>query len=112
MSIVVKRSTGVLTVPTSAVTTLGTRHTVTVQQNGKVVRKLVETGAADATLTQITSGLAAGDRVALAQLDLPLPSTSSTQTGRGGGLGRTGAGLGTAGGSGFGRAAVTSGRGG
>ena len=101
VSIVVKKLTNVLAVPTSAVTALGTLHTVTLQSGGKAVRRLVVVGASDATFTQITSGLTQGQHVALAQLNLPVPSSGSTNLARlagGGGIGRTGFGrTGTAG---------------
>jgi trimeric autotransporter adhesin len=97
VSIVVKRSSRVLTVPTSAVTSIGTRHVVTAIRNGKPATTAVEIGATDAQHTQITSGLKAGQRVALARLDASLPSSSGTLTNRGGF-----AGVGGAGGAGFG----------
>ena len=79
VAILIKRSSSVLTVPTSAVTTIGTRHTVTVLQKGKAMRKLVVIGATDATRTQITSGLAKGDQVVLAQLNLAVrPAAART----------------------------------
>lgn len=98
VSIVVKKLTNVLAIPTSAVTTLGTLHTVTLQSGGKATRKLVVVGASDATFTQITSGLTAGQHVALAQVNLPVPTSGSTTNlarlagggGFGGGTGRTG----------------------
>ncbi len=92
-----------LSVPTSAVTALGTLHTVTLQSGGKAVRRLVVVGASDATFTQITSGLIQGQHVALAQLNLPVPSSGSTNLARlagGGGIGRTGFGRTGTGGAG------------
>ncbi len=93
VSIVVKKLSNVLAVPTSAVTTLATLHTVLLQSGGKAVRHVVVVGASDATFTQITSGLTAGERVALAQVNLPVPSSGSTNLARlagGGGGGRGG----------------------
>ena len=116
VSILVKSVTGVVTVPTSAVTTLGLLHTVTVLSGGKAQRKIVVVGATDATLTQITSGLKAGQHVALANLSSPLPTSGSTSlTGRGGGLGSgLGGGLtggtGRTGAGGFARTGATGGR--
>ncbi len=93
VSIVVKKLTGVLAVPTSAVTTLGALHTVTLQSGGKASRHVVVVGASDPTFTQITSGLSQGQHVALAQVNLPVPSSGSTTNlarlaGGGGGTGR------------------------
>jgi multidrug efflux pump subunit AcrA (membrane-fusion protein) len=108
VSIVVKKLSNVLAVPTSAVTSLGTLHTVTVQSGGKAKRQLVVVGASDPSYTQITSGVTSGEHVALAQVNLPVPSSGSntnlarlaggggvgrgafTRTGTGAGTGRTG----------------------
>ncbi len=72
----------------SAVTTLGTRHTVTVLRGGQQTVVPVEVGLVGDNGTQILSGLAAGDTVVL-------PSVASASTGGGfpgvgvgGGLGR------------------------
>ncbi len=94
VSIVVKRSSHVLSVPTSAVTSIGTRHVVTVLRNGKATTTVVEVGATDAVHTQVTSGLKAGDRVALARMNASLPSSTGTLSNRGGfaGVGGTGTG--------------------
>jgi multidrug efflux pump subunit AcrA (membrane-fusion protein) len=78
VSIVVKQMSGVIAVPTSAVTSFGAAHVVTVIQNGKAVRKVVTVGATDPTLTEITSGLAMGDRVVLAEMNLPLPTSNTS----------------------------------
>ncbi|HEX4018534.1 MAG TPA: biotin/lipoyl-binding protein [Frankiaceae bacterium] len=93
VSIVVKKLTNVVAVPTSAVTSLGTLHTVTVQSGGKATRRVVVVGASDATFTQITSGLSQGQHIALAQVNLPVPSSGSTNLARlagGGGIGGAG----------------------
>ena len=92
VSIVVKKLSNVLAVPTSAVTSLGALHTVTVQSGGKAKRQVVVVGASDPSYTQITSGLTSGEHVALAQVNLPVPSSgSNTNLARlagGGGVGR------------------------
>jgi multidrug resistance efflux pump len=92
VSIVVKKLSNVLAVPTSALTSLGTLHAVTLQSGGKGVRRVVQVGASDAIYTQITSGLTSGQKVALAQLNLGVPSSgSNTNLARlagGGGVGR------------------------
>src|SRR5205807_104167 len=92
----------VLTVPTSAVHTLGSRSVVNVLQGGKSIPHTVTTGATDAARTQITSGLTAGDQVVLANLSASLPSSNSTRPGGAGGFGGGGFGGGGFGGGGFG----------
>jgi multidrug efflux pump subunit AcrA (membrane-fusion protein) len=79
-------ATGVLEVPTAAITTVGTSHTVTVRRNGTDTVVPVGVGLTGATTTEITSGLAAGD-----VLVLPSPTTSTTPT-TGGGFPRLGGG--------------------
>ena len=58
---------------------------------------MVSIGAVGIDRTQITSGLSAGQRVVLAQLNAPLPTTGTT----GRGLGRAGLGGGVLGGTGL-----------
>ncbi|GGL93124.1 hypothetical protein GCM10011594_11140 [Nakamurella endophytica] len=96
---------GVLTVPSSAVHTVGSAHSVDVLRDGAVTATRVEIGAVGPTVTQVTSGLSAGDQVVLADLGAPLPTaTSSSRSGGGllGGAGRAGGGAGFGGGTGFG----------
>ena len=97
VSIVVKRSVNVTTVPTSAVHTVGTIHYVTVidKNTPKTVR--VGLGTVGDTLTQVTSGVSKGELVSLADLAEPVPSSSTNTT-----TGRFGAALGGAGGFGGG----------
>lgn len=59
---------GALVVPAQAVQSDGAKHYVFKVAAGKVARVEVAVGAATDTLTQITSGLAAGDVVATSQL--------------------------------------------
>lgn len=66
---------GVLQVPTTAITTTGTNHTVTVRRNGTDTVVPVGVGLTGATTTEITSGLQAGDVVVL-----PSPTTSTSAT--------------------------------
>ena len=73
----------VATVPTSAVRRSGGSYTVRVMSDGKVRTRTVTVGVVGASLTQITSGLAVGDRVVLADLDAAVPSSSTNQTTRG-----------------------------
>ena len=75
------QATGVLEVPTAAITTVGTNHTVTVRRNGTDTTVPVGVGLIGATTTEITSGLAAGDVVVLPS------ATPSTQTGNAPGAG-------------------------
>ena len=63
------QATGVLEVPTAAITTVGTNHTVTVRRNGTDTIVPVGVGLIGATTTEITSGLAAGDVVVLPSAD-------------------------------------------
>jgi multidrug efflux pump subunit AcrA (membrane-fusion protein) len=100
VSIVVMQRTNVLTVPTSAVHTIGSRSVVDVLEGGKQVPHVVTTGATDAARTEITSGLSAGDQVILANLNAAVPSGNTTRPG--GGLGGGGFGGGGFGGGGFG----------
>jgi multidrug efflux pump subunit AcrA (membrane-fusion protein) len=100
VAITVGQVSNVLTVPSSAVHTLGTRHTVTVLSGGKTATTRVQTGAVGVDRTQITSGLTLGQRVVLAQLNAPVPNSSTTNLRRGGLGGGTGGGLGGAGGAG------------
>ncbi|MEN0014962.1 MAG: hypothetical protein AAGC46_16450 [Solirubrobacteraceae bacterium] len=107
--IVVEQATGVLSVPTQALS--GT--SVTVVANGERTTKQVTTGIVGTSTTQIVSGLSAGDVVALPTLSAASStstssSTSSTRRGTGTGTGGFGAaagaaagGLGGASGGGF-----------
>jgi HlyD family secretion protein len=93
----------VLAVPTSAIhDTLG-RTTVTVLRGGQPTTVTVTLGAQGPVLTQVLSGLQAGQRVVIADLSQPLPSSNSNATtrrlttnggggpfGGGGGAGSTG----------------------
>jgi hypothetical protein len=98
LSIVVKKSVDVTTVPSSAVRTVGSIHLVTVVNDNTAKSVRVTLGTVGDVLTQVKSGVSSGQSVALADLNEPLPSTSTatTRTGFGGG------GLGGAGGFGGG----------
>jgi hypothetical protein len=69
------QATGVLEVPTAAITTVGTNHTVTVQRGGTQTVVPVGVGLTGVTTTEITSGLQAGDVVVLPS---PTPATAPT----------------------------------
>ena len=79
VSIVTERSESGLAVPTSAVTTTGGRHFVTVVDGGGTRSVAVEIGVIGREWVSITSGLSAGDVVVVADLDEPLPD-SATQS--------------------------------
>lgn len=81
----------VLTVPSSAVHTLGPRSFVYVLVNGKEVAHPVTVGAVGGTLTQITAGLVPGQKVVLADLSAGVPgiTSSGNNAGFGPGFGNT-----------------------
>jgi multidrug efflux pump subunit AcrA (membrane-fusion protein) len=78
VSIVTKAASHALVVPTSAVHTAGTVHTVDVLEGSTPKSVQVKVGAVGTTWTEVTSGLTAGQEVVLADLKQPLP-TSATQ---------------------------------
>ncbi|MGI9080197.1 MAG: HlyD family efflux transporter periplasmic adaptor subunit [Acidimicrobiales bacterium] len=91
------RADDVLTVPTSAVRTTGTVKTVEVPAGGSTRAVPVQVGTVGPDRTEVTSGLAAGQAVVLADLSRPLPASNTTNTGGGlGGLGGGGIGAGGA----------------
>jgi multidrug efflux pump subunit AcrA (membrane-fusion protein) len=99
VSIVIGTRHNVLTVPNSAVNVTGSGSaTVTVLANDATARKTVKLGAVGIATTEISSGLAVGDQVVIADRSQSLP-TNATTTGRIGG----GAFVGGPGGGGFGR---------
>jgi HlyD family secretion protein len=105
VSVIINQVVGVITVPTSAVHTTGAGSTVTLFVNGKPDPVAVTVGSADATLTQILSGVKVGDTLVIATITSTIPS-STTGTGRsltGGGFGGGGFGGGGFGGGGTGR---------
>ncbi len=92
----------VLTVPTSAVKTTGSEHTVSVLDNGQLKTVVVEVGAIGTDLTQITSGIKAGQQVVIADLNQPIATSTAAanRAGLGGLGGNSGASLGGVGGAG------------
>ncbi|HEY2706321.1 MAG TPA: hypothetical protein VGL20_21775, partial [Candidatus Dormibacteraeota bacterium] len=96
MSIVVQREVDVLTVPSSAVHTVGSSSYVLVPRNGQSVTVPVTIGASDPQRTQITSGLHPGDVVVLAEIGVKPPSgaapSGGAAPGGGGGGNRAGGG--------------------
>lgn len=72
-------ATNVLTVPNSAIhTTAGGRHTVTVVNGDKTSTVPVTLGIAGSDVTEVKTGLKAGQQVELADLSQQLPSSTSS----------------------------------
>ncbi|MEV4317731.1 HlyD family efflux transporter periplasmic adaptor subunit [Actinocrispum sp. NPDC049592] len=99
-SITVARADDALTIPSAAMQTVGTTHTVTVQVNGVDSRREIQIGVRSESLVQVVSGLNEGDQVVLATTT---PATGTNGTGRagggaGGGFGGGGGGFGGGGG--------------
>ncbi|HSY15748.1 MAG TPA: hypothetical protein VK816_07165, partial [Jatrophihabitantaceae bacterium] len=68
-----------ITVPNSAIHTgFGTSHTVTVVKDGKASTVQVTLGVAGTDLTQVETGLKAGQQVEIADPSVPLPSSASS----------------------------------
>jgi HlyD family secretion protein len=80
VTITTQHAKSTLAVPTSAVTTSGTSHTVEVLAGNTPRKTTVRVGVVGYTWTQITSGLKAGQQVVLAQLSQPLPGSATTAT--------------------------------
>lgn len=91
VTLVIASVDDVLAVPTSAVHYSGATTYVELLRDGKESHRTVKIGAVGAAYTEVTSGLAAGDRVVLADLNAAVPSSSSSLTGLTGGGGRGGA---------------------
>jgi HlyD family secretion protein len=101
VSIITSTANATVTVPTSAVHLTGSSASVTTLSGGQTAAKRVTAGVMGSSLTEIRSGLSAGDQVVLADLSQPLPTSGSTRGLTGGG-GRGGAGGGPGGGFGGG----------
>ncbi|HWE89776.1 MAG TPA: HlyD family efflux transporter periplasmic adaptor subunit [Pseudonocardiaceae bacterium] len=101
VSITLGSAAAAVTVPTSAVHSVGSVSFVSVLRSGKPTLVPVTLGVTGSTVTQVTSGLIAGEQVVLADISTPLPTSGSTNTRAitGGGAGRgAGGGAGGAGG--------------
>ncbi len=94
ISIITKRATSALAVPTSAVVASGTRRSVTVVDGSSTRQVQVGVGVIGETWTQVTGGLTEGQSVVLATVTKPLPdsATSSSSNSGIGGIGRGGGG--------------------
>ena len=78
VAIVVAQATNAVTVPTSAVHQLGQLAYVSELRNGKLQDATVTLGVVGNELTQVSSGIKAGETVILANLSESLPSSNST----------------------------------
>lgn len=95
VSVVTGSVANALFVNAAALTTVGTRHTVTVLANGQQEVRPVEIGLVGDTATQITSGVTAGEQVVL-KITATTTTTGGGQGFGGGGFtggGATGGGL-------------------
>jgi hypothetical protein len=112
VSITVGKVDGVLTVPSSAIKTVGSQSTVQILTNGVPTTAAVTVGAIGNDLTQIVSGVTAGQQVVIAELSAALP-TATTTAGAGvvAGLGGVGGGGAAVGGTGAGGAGARGGTG-
>ncbi|WP_090967571.1 efflux RND transporter periplasmic adaptor subunit [Nocardioides exalbidus] len=82
LSIVVSQRTDVLTVPTRAVGTEDGQAYVTLEVDGKEVRRDIEIGEASGASTEVTSGLAEGDTVVVPAFSGPGAGTGSDDGGQ------------------------------
>lgn len=89
LSIVTEQKDNVLQVPNKAIRTQGTTKTVEVMANGKSESKSVQTGSSNDQMTEIVSGLQAGDQVVIQGTTTKAPSgnTGIGGAGLGGGVG-------------------------
>ncbi len=86
LAITTGTATDVLLAPTSAITTIGNRHSVTVRRDGQDTVVPITIGLQGDTTTQITSGVQEGDTLVLPTV------TGGTGTGATGGGARPGGG--------------------
>jgi hypothetical protein len=102
MSIVTEELQDVVVVPTAAIHYSGDDTTVTLDSNGTKVSRVVGIGAASGGDTQVTSGLAVGDKIYVTEITFHGgPGSGTGRTGVFGGGGFGGGGFG-GGGGGFG----------
>lgn len=71
---------GAVLVPNSAITTIATRHIVSVVSGGKARTVAVTLGVVGSDVSQVTGGLKAGARVKLADPGQALPSSTTSST--------------------------------
>jgi macrolide-specific efflux system membrane fusion protein len=84
LTVTIASRANVLVVPTSAVSGSSSSSFVRVMMNGVPAYRQVTTGMATSSLTQITSGLAAGETVVTGQYTNSASSSTSTSGGLGG----------------------------
>jgi hypothetical protein len=77
VSIVTEQSETGLAVPTSAISTVGNQHFVTVDDGGSTRRVAVQVGVMGREWTSITGGLTVGQEVVLADFGKALPSSAT-----------------------------------
>jgi multidrug efflux pump subunit AcrA (membrane-fusion protein) len=85
VAIAVGTAKGVVSAPLSAVSTVGTIHTVRVYANGKVTVTPVTLGVQGTALVAVKSGLHVGQQVVLAEVSAAIPSNDVGPRGFGGG---------------------------
>jgi multidrug efflux pump subunit AcrA (membrane-fusion protein) len=90
VSITLGSAKAAVTVPTSAVHTVGSASFVTTLSGDTTATKRVTLGVVGSAVTQITQGINAGDQVVLADLGQALPSANTTTRGLTGGGGAAG----------------------
>ncbi len=83
VSITLSTAQAAVTVPTSAVTIAGRFSVVRKMVNGSPTLTRVTVGVSGATVTQITSGLKAGDQVSLADMTAAMPTATNSFGGAG-----------------------------
>jgi hypothetical protein len=94
IAVVTGTARNALTIPSSALTKLGSRAVVRVLKDGKVTPVVVTVGVVGSARTSITTGLTKGQQVVIADLNTALPSGDTTTNNRfgGGGFNLPGAG--------------------
>ena len=80
VDIITGSATAAVAVPTSGVTTNGSRHSVVVLDGGSTKTVQVEVGVVGATWTEIRQGLRAGQSVVLATVSDPLPDAATSSS--------------------------------
>ena len=84
LTVVIASRSNVLVVPTSAVSGTSSASFVRVMQNGTPVYRQVTTGLTTSSLTQVTSGLVAGEVVVTGTYSNSASATTNTGSGSGG----------------------------
>lgn len=90
VSIVVAQKHQVLTIPTSAIHSVGSKQFVLVQNGKRTVHQTVTTGISGNFSTQVLSGLHGGEKIVLAKITPTVPGTGTGKKGGFGGGGKGG----------------------